>query len=212
VFCLVGSEFCEVAGRSWYWSSSKCGEPPPYGGIRQSRIDRAIESLDEIGRGTLGAPKPNQSLAWYPGIVSATVGTSGSASIRVEAVTASARNWPALVYLVIAVAVPKKTWIPPAAQVNGLKCVGGIAFMQQVQARYDVQSTGQTYGASNTDRFHNHPVSIRSGRACFTNSGKVLAGNEGSIAVTIGSRATDATGTMPRRTSNLSPPNKNGRH
>src|SRR5262249_49752770 len=45
-----------------------------------------------------GAPKPPTALASYPGTKSPTVGSSGSASERLTVVTASALNWPALIY------------------------------------------------------------------------------------------------------------------
>src|SRR5713101_900025 len=43
-----------------------------------------------------GAPMPNHALASYPLTVSATTGTSGSASLRISVVTASARSLPDL--------------------------------------------------------------------------------------------------------------------
>src|SRR5262249_23270904 len=59
----------------------------------------SLLSLSTISAGVaLGAPRPDQLLASYPGTNSPTVGTSGSASERVAVATARARSLPALMY------------------------------------------------------------------------------------------------------------------
>src|SRR5262249_50295952 len=58
----------------------------------------SLFSLSTISAGVLfGAPMPHQTVASYPARKSPTVGTSGRASERIAAVTASGRNLPALI-------------------------------------------------------------------------------------------------------------------
>src|SRR5256885_16305372 len=70
----------------------------------------SLLSLAMISFGVLaGAPAPCQPLASYPGINSATAGTSGSASERVEVVTATARSLPDLMCSIEDGTLPKNT-------------------------------------------------------------------------------------------------------
>src|SRR5262249_53276058 len=58
----------------------------------------SLFSLSTISAGVLfGAPMPHQTVDSYPARKSPTVGTSGRASERIAAVTASGRNLPALI-------------------------------------------------------------------------------------------------------------------
>src|SRR5262249_24173194 len=90
------------------------------GGFTLGSAKAALISLLTISVGVfLGAPMPNQMLASYPGTNSSTGGTSGNASERVAAVTASARSLPVLTYSIDETVLANATCTcPPSKSVS----------------------------------------------------------------------------------------------
>src|SRR5712672_3346792 len=86
--------FAEFVWRICRYCIAKFGDPLFHRGSSEAGLSFSIISLG-VFRGTA---RPAKVLTSKPGTNSATVGTSGSNGARVLAVTASARNLPALTY------------------------------------------------------------------------------------------------------------------
>src|SRR5437763_491458 len=107
---FIGNELSELSRRHWHRLAAKRGKPRLELGIGEDRVDCGIERVDHLGWCALGATIPYQITASYPGTVSPMVGTSGSASARLPAVTPSARNVPALMWAIEPGRLSNITW------------------------------------------------------------------------------------------------------
>src|SRR5262245_21040172 len=115
---FIGNELSELSRRHWHRLAPKRGKPRLELGIGEDRVDcgartalTAVLSVSTTSGGVpLGATIPYQTTASYPGTVSPMVGTSGSASARLPAVTPSARNLPALMWAIEPGRLSNITW------------------------------------------------------------------------------------------------------